>query len=182
MAFVRQGVTKLTFNWTDGKDKASSSIHVGNVAGSVASPNESEFESYLLALVADMEAISHATLESVTYSIQWINNAPAIPGVEADVERKAVFVWRTAGGFNSLFTVPGAKGEIFNEEDGVIRDNAVAGSFTGNPQQTALESMYSKIIDGPTINLQTHMVTDRRDDDISSMRDAYKQHRSNPRG
>lgn len=185
MAWQFGNTLKITYTFRDqSKDKVGyASYHIGELAGQVPNPNESEFKAFVSEFGDSLINASDCYVSDVSISMDGYNDAPKAFGAAPDLERKAVLSLRTQDNFNSLFTIPGAKYAMF-AADGVTitRDPANPQSFNTNPLATHLNSIKDKLINGVTINLATHPVTDRREADLTSLLDAYKQHRGNPRG
>lgn len=184
MPFQRGNTMKVTYTFRDkGKKPSYASYYIGELAGQLPNPNEAEFTAFVQEFGNSLIAVSDCYVEGVTVTFDYYNDAAKSFGAAADVERKAVLSMRTEDQFTTIFTIPGAKYEIFGPDgESVIRDTANSTNFTGNPRATDLNSIRDKLTNGVTINLATHPVTDRREKDIVSLDDAYKQHRANPRG
>lgn len=184
MAFNRGNTMKVTLTLRDQQRAGYASFYIGELAGQIPNPNEAEFQAFIQEFASSMQNLTDCFVEGISISFDFFNDAAQTFGATADVERKGVLVFKTEDNFTSIFTIPGAKYTMFDTTDGetILRDVTAPGSFAGNPLETHLESIHDKLVNGVTINLATHPVTDRREKDITSLKDAYKQHRSNPRG
>lgn len=186
MGFNRAPVVKVTFTLRDQDRVSYSSIYLGkNTTGLLwTDVNSVDFHAYITEFATNLQALTDCFVESINVSLEWLNDAPRTFGTAADVERKAVLQFKTASGFYTLFTIPGAKYDMFDPSTGIdiISTSAVMGDFVGNPLQTELENIHDKIVNGATIATVNYPATDRRHDNIQSLWDAYKQHRSNTRG
>lgn len=184
MAFNRGNTLKVTYTLRDRSKKTSfASFHIGELAGQLPNPNETEFEAFIGEFGASLIASTDCYVEGVSCSFDFYNNAAQAFGTADDVERKAVITFKTEDNFTTIFTIPGAKYSMFSSNGiDVIRDSSTSDNFNGNPLETHLEGIRAKLINGVTINLGTYPVTDRREKDVVSMVDAYKQHRKNSRG
>lgn len=183
MAWVRRHVMTVKYTLRDrsSKDPFYSTLHIGELAGQLPNPNETEFVAFIGEFGSSLANLSDCHVEGASISLEIFNNAASTFGDAPDGERKAVFQFNTEDGFESILTVPGAKYAMFSLTDGetIIRDG---GSFTGNPLASHLQSLHDKMVNGVTINLGTYPVVDRREKDLVSISDAYKQHRKNSRG
>lgn len=184
MAFNRGNTLKVTYTLRDRSKKTSfTSFHIGELAGQLPNPNEAEFQAFVAEFGSSLAALSDCYVEGISCTFDFFNDAAMTFGTADDVERKAVITFKTEDNFSSMITIPGAKYAMFGSNGiDIIRDTATGGNFNGNPLESHLESIHDKIVNGVTINLATHPVTDRREKNIVSMIDAYKQHRKNPRG
>ena len=185
MAFNRGNTMKVTFTVRDQQRAGYASFYIGELAGQLPNPNEAEFTAFIEEFAGNLQDVTDCFVENISVSMDFYNTVGQTFGASADVERKGVLVFKTEDNFTSIFTIPGAKYAMFSATDGesIIRDlAAAAGNFNGNPLEADLESIHDKLVNGVTINLGTYPVTDRREKDIVSLKDAYKQHRSNPRG
>jgi len=184
MAFVRRPVTRVTYTLRDQQKAAFASFHLTTVTGNVLPDiNAAPVQTFLGEFADNLQAVSDCFVESFSVTTEWENDVAPVFGAAADVERKAVLQFKTEDGFYSIFTIPGAKYDMFDAADGVqiVRpDNS--GSFAGNTLETPLESIHDKLRNGVTNGAVTHASTDRRAKDLRNLWDAYKQHRSNPRG
>lgn len=184
MAFNRGNTMKVTFSLRDRSKKVSyASFYIGELAGQLPNPNEAEFTAFVGEFGASLQNLTDCYVDGATISFDFNNDAAQTFGTADDVERKAVLQFRTEDNFTSIFTIPGAKYSMFGPDGvSIVRDTASPGSFAGNTLETHLESIHDKLVNGVTINLATHPVTDRREADLTSLLDAYKQHRANSRG
>lgn len=184
MAFQRGNTLKVTYTFRDkGKKPSYASYYIGELTGQLPNPNEAEFIAFVQEFGSSLIATSDCYVEGVSCTFDFYNDAAVSFGAAADVERKAVLSMRTEDQFSTIFTIPGAKYSMFGPDGvSIIRDTATSNNFTGNPLASDLNSIRDKLTNGVTINLETWPVTDRREKDIVSLLDAYKQHRSNPRG
>lgn len=183
MAFNRRNTMKVTYTVRDQDPKKVSyaTFYIGELAGQLPNPNEAEFTAFIAEFASSLSNVIDCYVEGATISFDFFNDAAKTFGAAPDVERKGVFTLNTEDGFTSIFTMPGAKYSMFDPGDGsTIIHNG--GSFTGNPLATHLQAIHDKLINGVTINLATHPVVDRREKDLVSLSDAYKQTRSNSRG
>lgn len=184
MGFQRGNTIKVTYTFKDrGKKPSFASYYIGELAGQLPNPNEAEFIAFVQEFGSSLIAVSDCYIENVSCTFDFYNDAAMSFGAAADVERKAVLSMKTEDQFQTIFTIPGAKYEIFGPDGvSVIRDSSNSNNFTGNPRAADLNSIRDKLTNGVTINAATWPVTDRREKDIVSLIDAYKQHRGNPRG
>lgn len=184
MAFNRQNTMKVTYTIRDQQKAGYASFYIGELTGQLPNPNEDEFQDFIGEFGSSLANSTDCYVEGATVSFDFLNDAAISFGSAADIERKGVLSLRTEDNFTSIFTIPGAKYSMFDPNDGetIIRDPSNSQSFNTNPLATHLNSIKDKLVNGVTINLATHPVTDRREKDLIGLRDAYKQHRSNSRG
>ena len=176
---------KVTFTVRDQQRAGYCSFYIGEASGQLPDPNAADFGAFIGEFASSLQNVTDCYVEGASISFDYFNDAAITYGTSADVERKGVFVFKTEDNFTSIFTIPGAKYTMFSTTDGesIIRDlTAPAGNFNGNPLETHLESIHDKLRNGVTIALVTYPCTDRREKDLRDLKDAYKQHRSNPRG
>lgn len=182
MALNRRNTMKVTYTFRDRSPRGVfyATFYIGELAGQLPNPNETEFGAFISEFGDSLTNVSDCYVDGATISFDYFNPAASTFGAAADGERKAVLQFNTEDGFQSILTIPGAKYTMFDTDgETIIRDGA---TFTGNPLATHLQSIHDKMVNGVTINLATYPVTDRREKDLVSIADAYKQHRSNSRG
>lgn len=184
MAFTDRAVLKVTFGIIDKDQNASSSqFYVGATAGNLPNIHDSAFRNFIGEFADNIQAVSDCYVESISVSLVLFNDAALAFGAAPDVERKGVLQFKTSDGYETIFTIPGAKYSMF-AADGVsiTRNPADPESFTGNTLATPLQSIHDKLRNGVTVGLVTFPATDRRAKDYRAMVDAYKQHRKRSRG
>jgi hypothetical protein len=183
MPFVEREVMKVTYTLRDQQRASFASFHIGKVAGAFPDISTGAFRNFLGELGDNLAAVSDCYVEGYSITFSYENDAdPIVYGPTADVERKAVLQFKTADGFQTIFTIPGAKYEMFGADGETIVRPDNSGSFNGNALEAPLESIHDKLRNGVTVGVITFPVTDRRGADFRGLLDAYKQHRSNPRG
>ena len=185
MGWNRSNTLKVTFTVRDQQRAGYCSFYLGDVAGTLPDPNSADFMAFLGEFATSLQNVTDCYVEQASITYEIFNDAPIQFGASADVERKGVLVFKTEDNFTTIFTIPGAKYAMFSATDGetIIRDaSAASGNFNGNPLESHLENIHDKLRNGATILLTTYPVTDRRRKDLRDLKDAYKQHRSNPRG
>jgi hypothetical protein len=183
MAFVERDVMKITYTLRDQQRASFASFYIGKVSGAFPDISNPAFRNFLGEFGDNLAAVSDCYVEGYSISFTWENDVdPIVYGPTADVERKAVLQFKVADGFSTIFTIPGAKYAMFGADGETIVRPDNSGSFDGNALEAPLESIHDKLRNGVTIGLVTYPVTDRRASDFRGLLDAYKQHRSNPRG
>ena len=184
MAFVSKPAIKITYTVRDQSRISYASFHIGKNGADYPNVNDPAFIAFCNEFAASLQNVSDCFVSGYNITLDYENDAVPTFGPAADVERKGVLQFKTADGFYTLFTIPGAKYDMFDPQDGetIIRPSASADNFDGNPLETHLESIHDKLVNGATIALETFPATDRRGGNINRLWDGYKQHRSNPRG
>lgn len=184
MAFIDRGTLKVTYGLVD-KDQNPSSCqyYVGMASGNLPNIHDVAFRNFIGEFADNLAATSDAYVESISVSLALFNDAALAFGAAPDVERKGVLQFKTSDGYETIFTIPGAKYLMFGADGtSIVRDPANPESFTGNALAVPLQSIHDKLRNGVTIAPNTFPVTDRRAKDFGSMVDAYKQHRKRSRG
>lgn len=184
MAFIDRGTLKVTFGVIDkDQNKSSCQFYVGEASGNLPNIHDAAFRNYIGEFADNLQAVSDAYVESISVSLAMFNDAALAFGAAPDVERKGVLQFKTEDGYETIFTMPGAKYTMFGADGtSIIRDATDPELFTGNPLIAPLTSIHDKLRNGVTIGVNTFAVTDRRAKDVRAMVDAYKQHRSRSRG
>jgi len=188
MAFSRFNAVKVAFQFIDSTgsspNQSEYSFYVGELAGQTPNINEAEWEAFLNELGDDLNAISDCWVPSATLSYRYINDAsPVAFGNAPDVERKGVLLYNAVNGFSVKTSVPGMPYDAFDVNGvDIIRNPADPQDFTGNPHATELNRIADKMRDGVTINAATHPVTTPHEEDIVSLKAAYKQHIARNKG
>ncbi len=183
MAFVSREALKVTYSIQDQERSSQCSFYIGEAGGNLPNIHDPDFRNFIGEFGDNLSAVSDGYVSAITFSFSLYNDANLVFGPAPDVERKGVLQFKTEDGFQTLFTIPGAKYSMFAADgENIIRNPADPSSFTGNPLAAPLQSIHDKLRNGVTIDLVTYPATDRRAKDIRQLVDAYKQHRSNPRG
>jgi hypothetical protein len=184
MAFIDRSIIKVTYGLVDQDQHPSScQFYVSDASGTLPDINNASFRAFIGEMGDNLAATSDCYVESITVSLALFNDATLAFGAAPDVERKAVLQFKTEDGYETIFTIPGAKYAMFGADGvAVTRNPTDPESFTGNTLAAPLQSIHDKLRNGVTIGLLTHAVTDRRAKDLRQMVDAYKQHRKRSRG
>ena len=185
MAFTDRGTLKVTLSLKDQSNKGNSScqFYVGAASGNLPNIHDTAFRNFIGEFADNVAAVSDCFVESISVSLVMFNDATVAYGDAPDVERKGVLQFKTADGYSTIFTIPGAKYDMFGADgESIIRDPDDPEDFGTNPLATPLQSIHDKLRNGVTIAPNTYPVTDRRAKDVRAMFDAYKQHRKKSRG
>lgn len=183
MAFVARPAVKVTFTIEDQDRSSECGFYVGDASGNLVNIHDPLFRTFLSEFASSLTAVSDCFVSAINVSMALFNDAAISYGAAPDVERKGVLQFATEDGYQTIFTIPGAKYTMFGADGtSIIRSSTTPGDFAGNPLETHLESIHDKLRNGVTIAPNTYPCVDRRAKDIRDLRDAYKQHRTNSRG
>lgn len=183
MAFVARDVIKVTYSVEDQQKSSECSFYVGENTGNLPNIHDPAFRAFIGEFGDNLQAASDCFVSSISVSLALFNDASLSFGASPDRERKGVLQFATEDGFQTIFTIPGAKYSMFAADgETITRSPTTPGDFAGNPLEATLESIHDKLRNGVTIGAVTFPCTDRRAKDIRDLRDAYKQHRTNTRG
>ena len=146
MAIVASPTASLDFTWKDASGSIGHTlIHIPDATLAAVALTAAE------ALGALFAAMSDAVLQSYALTYNRVENAPAAPVAGSRVEEKGNFVWVTADGRSTRFSIPAIKDTQLNASGSVNR-SAVAtaagaagdgiGLWVTNKQIDALYATY----------------------------------------
>lgn len=187
MAYAMRPTLKVTLTVADKAGTSTSSFHIGAVdilgTATLPDPNNAAFQAFLFEYASSLQNAVDTRVTDISLAYTYLNDTLAAFSGDPNTERKGVLQFLTADGFYTTVTLPGIKSSAIGADGvNIIRDANTAGSFTGNPLETHLESVHDKLRNGVTIGAVTYPVTDRRGADVRDLVDAYQQHRANSRG
>lgn len=183
MTFVARDVIKLTYTLQDQEKSSEATFYIGENTGNLPNIHDAAFRAFIGEFGDNLTALSDCFVSAININLALFNDAAITFGDAPDRERKAVLQFATEDGFQSKFSIPGAKYTMFGADGVTItRSPTTPGDFAGNPLEVPLESVHDKLRNGVTVGAVTYPVCDRRAKDLRDLRDAYKLHESNSRG
>jgi len=124
MAIVAAPTASLDFTWRDASGSIGHTlVHVPDGTLAAVALTAAEALGALLAAMSDCVLIGY----KLTYNR--VENAPAAPVAGSRVEEKGNFIWTTADGRSTRFSIPAIKDSLLNQSGSVNRSAVAAAAL-----------------------------------------------------